>query len=154
MIHLDQGGRYYYLKEWFDAMFDAGMEPIDAIGISFYSFWHGTYMDLLDTMKKLIERYKLPVYVVETAHPWRHCENEHVSRELMDTAGLPAGKEQREAGNADNYADQRVEASKGTGKTGVYYWEPVCALEGDLEPGMRTWVCLMKTVCDFRHGKQ
>ena len=55
MIHLDQGGRYYYLKEWFDAMFDAGMEPIDAIGISFYSFWHGTYMDLLDTMKKLIE---------------------------------------------------------------------------------------------------
>ena len=126
MIHLDQGGRYYYLKEWFDAMFDAGMEPIDAIGISFYSFWHGTYMDLLDTMKKLIERYKLPVYVVETAHPWRHCENEHVSRELMDTAGLPAGKEQQKQA-MQIIMQIAAEASKGTGKTGVYYWEPVCA---------------------------
>lgn len=107
-------------------MFDAGMEPIDAIGISFYSFWHGTYMDLLDTMKKLIERYKLPVYVVETAHPWRHCENEHVSRELMDTAGLPAGKEQQKQA-MQIIMQIAAEASKGTGKTGVYYWEPVCA---------------------------
>ena len=129
MIHLDQGGRFYYLKEWFDAMFAAGMEPIDAIGISFYAFWHGTYMDLKYTMKKLIETYNLPVYVVETAHPWRQCEGEHVSREMMDTAGLPAGiREQKISLDMIMQAAAEVSANT-TGKTGVYYWEPVCAPE-------------------------
>ena len=49
MIHLDQGGRYNCIMPWFDSMFNAGMLPIDAIGLSFYSFWHGTFMDLKDT---------------------------------------------------------------------------------------------------------
>ena len=124
MIHLDQGGRYYYLKEWFDNVFKAGMEPIDAIGISYYSFWHGTFMDLRDTMAKLIERYKLPVYVVETAHPWRHCKGEHVSKELMETAGLPAGiKEQKTSLSIIMQIASQVSKEK---DTGVYYWEPLC----------------------------
>ena len=91
MIHLDQGGRYNCIMPWFDSMFNAGMLPIDAIGLSFYSFWHGTFMDLKDTMSRLIKLYNLPVYIVETAHPWRHCKGDHISKELMETAGLAAG---------------------------------------------------------------
>lgn len=124
MIHLDQGGRFYYLKEWFDSVFAAGMEPIDAIGISFYSFWHGTFMDLRDSMTQLIERYKLPVYVVETAHPWRLCETGHVSKELMDTAGLPAGIEEQK--KSLGLVFQIAETVSGDLDTGVYYWEPLC----------------------------
>ena len=124
MIHLDQGGRFYYLKEWFDSMFEAGMEPIDAIGISFYSFWHGTFMDLRDSMKSLIERYKLPVYVVETAHPWRQCENEHVSAALMKTAGLPAGIEEQRR-SLELVMQIAAQASDNL-DSGVYYWEPLC----------------------------
>ena len=124
MIHLDQGGRFYYLKEWFDSVFAAGMEPIDAIGISFYSFWHGTFMDLRDSMKQLIERYHLPVYVVETAHPWRLCDTGHVSKELMDTAGLPAGIEEQK--KSLGLVFQIAETVSGDLDTGVYYWEPLC----------------------------
>lgn len=124
MIHLDQGGRYYYLKEWFDSMFEAGMKPIDAIGISFYSFWHGTFMDLKQSMESLIKRYNLPVYVVETAHPWRHCENEHVTKALMKTAGLPAGIEEQKR-SLELIMQIAAEAS-GKMNTGVYYWEPLC----------------------------
>ena len=40
MIHLDQGGRYFYLKEWFDGSFAAGLEDFDLIGLSYYPFWH------------------------------------------------------------------------------------------------------------------
>ncbi len=129
MIHLDQGGRFYYLKEWFDAMFEAGMEPIDAIGISFYAFWHGTYMDLKYTMQKLIDTYNLPVYVVETAHPWRHCEGEHVSKEMMDTAGVPAGIQEQKMSLLMIMQTAAEVSADTTGKTGVYYWEPVCAPE-------------------------
>ena len=124
MIHLDQGGRYYYLKEWFDAVFAAGMEPIDAIGISFYSFWHGTFMDLRDSMTQLIERYHVPVYVVETAHPWRQCEKEHVSKDLMETAGLPAGIAEQK--RSLELVMQIAAEVSGNLPTGVYYWEPLC----------------------------
>lgn len=124
MIHLDQGGRFYYMKEWFDAMFAAGMEPIDAIGISFYSFWHGTFMDLRACMTQLIQRYKVPVYVVETAHPWRHCETEHVSEDLMKTAGLPGGIEQQK--KSLQLVMQIASEVSGNLPTGVYYWEPLC----------------------------
>lgn len=125
MIHLDQGGRFFYLKEWFDAVFEAGMEPIDAIGISFYSFWHGTFMDLKNSMEQLIERYHVPVFVVETAHPWRHCKNEHVSKELMKTAGLPAGQEEQK--RSLELVMQIASTVSGNLPTGVYYWEPLCA---------------------------
>lgn len=124
MIHLDQGGRFYYLKEWFDSMFAAGMDKIDAIGISFYSFWHGTFMDLRDSMRQLIERYEVPVYVVETAHPWRQCEKEHVSADLMKTAGLPAGIEEQK--KSLELVMQIAAMVSGGKKTGVYYWEPLC----------------------------
>lgn len=125
MIHLDQGGRFFCLKEWFDAVFEAGMEPIDAIGISFYSFWHGTFMDLKNSMKQLIGRYRIPVYVVETAHPWRHCKNEHVSKDLMKTAGLPAGEEEQK--RSLEIVMQIASEVSGELPTGVFYWEPLCS---------------------------
>ncbi len=124
MIHLDQGGRFFILRDWFDAMFAAGMEKIDAIGISFYSFWHGTFKDLKDSMAQLIDRYKLPVYVVETAHPWRHCEAEHINKEMMKMAGLPAGIEEQE--KSLSLVMQIASNVSGGRGTGVYYWEPLC----------------------------
>lgn len=124
MIHLDQGGRYYDLKEWFDEVFAAGMNPIDLIGISYYSFWHGTFMDLKNSMEQLIARYKVPVYVVETAHPWRQCKNEHISADLMKTAGLPAGIEEQK--KSLELVMQIAATASGDLPTGVYYWEPLC----------------------------
>lgn len=131
MIHLDQGGRYYSLRDWFDTMFEAGLNSIDAIGISYYSFWHGTYMDLRDTMKQLILRYDLPVYVVETAHPWRQCEKEHVSAALMKTAGLPAGIEEQK--RSLEIIMQIAANVSGKKSSGLYYWEPLCV------PDMMSW---------------
>ncbi|MBQ9332754.1 MAG: glycosyl hydrolase 53 family protein [Lachnospiraceae bacterium] len=129
MIHLDQGGRFYYLRDWFDAMFAAGMDRIDAIGISFYSFWHGTFADLKDSMTQLIDRYDLPVYVVETAHPWRHCEGEHVSEDMMHSAGLQAGIEEQKK-SLELVMQIAAEVSDGR-DTGVYYWEPLCITDMD-----------------------
>lgn len=123
MIHLDQGGKYYYLKEWFDAMFEAGMNDIDVIGISFYPFWHGTFTDLKHSMEGLIERYKLPVIVVETAHPWRRSEDGFVTEDQEKIAGFPAGiEEQRHVMQLLMNIVASVENGMGQG---VYYWEPL-----------------------------
>lgn len=57
MVHLDQGGRYFYLKDWFDRAFEAGLSDFDVIGLSYYPFWHGTFNDLKETTKKLIQDF-------------------------------------------------------------------------------------------------
>lgn len=143
VIHLDQGGRFYYLKEWFDSMFEAGMEAIDGIGISFYSFWHGTFMDLRDSVKQLIEDYHLPVYVMETAHPWRICPTGHVSEDMMKTAGLPAGIEEQKK-SLEIVMQIMASMPDGMGM-GVYYWEPV----GVPDRGFNSWC---ENMCMFDAG--
>ena len=90
MIHLDQGGRYFYLKEWFDCSFEAGLEDFDLIGLSYYPFWHGTFTDLKETMTKLIQDYKKPIMVVETAHAWRKSAHGFIDEQQEKIAGFPA----------------------------------------------------------------
>ena len=130
MIHLDQGGRFFSLRDWLDAMFAAGMDRIDVIGISFYSFWHGTFKDLKDSMTQLIDRYRLPVYVVETAHPWRHCPLEHINRDMMKMAGFPAGIDEQY--KALSLVMQIASEVSGEKRSGVFYWEPLCFTDKDL----------------------
>ncbi|MCR5324586.1 MAG: glycosyl hydrolase 53 family protein [Lachnospiraceae bacterium] len=130
MIHLDQGGRFFCLREWLDAMFAAGLKKIDAIGLSFYSFWHGTFKDLKESMAQLIDRYDLPVYIVETAHPWRHCELEHVNSDMMKMAGFPAGIEEQK--KALSLMMQIAAEVSGKRDTGSYYWEPLCITDHGL----------------------
>ena len=154
MIHLDQGGRFFCLREWFDAMFAAGMDKIDAIGISFYSFWHGTFKDLKDCMAQLIDRYKLPIYVVETAHPWRHCPLEHVNREMMKMAGFPAGVEEQR--KSLSLVMQIASEVSGDLRTGVYYWEPLCFTDKNISNWdenmgmMDTEGCLLPSFAAFK----
>ena len=124
LIHLDQGGRFFSLREWLDAMFAAGMKKIDAIAVSFYPFWHGTYKDLKETMTQLIDRYDLPVYVVETAHPWRHCELDYVNSDMMKLCGFPAGVEEQR--KSLQLIMQIAAEVSGKRRTGVFYWEPLC----------------------------
>lgn len=123
MIHLDQGGRFYYLKEWFDNTMAAGLSDFDVIGVSYYPFWHGTYLDLKKSLESLIERYHRPVYIAETAHPWRRTKDGFVTEEQERIAGFPAGidtqKEVMEL--VMNLAASIPNEMCG----GVYYWEPI-----------------------------
>ena len=124
MIHLDQGGRYFYLKEWFDGSFAAGLEDFDLIGLSYYPFWHGTFTDLKETMTKLIWDYKKPIMVVETAHAWRKSVHGFIDEQQEKIAGFPAtpvGQKQVLDLVANVVASMPDEMGQG-----LYYWEPIC----------------------------
>lgn len=71
MIHLDQGGRYEWLHKWFEGAFERGLMDFDIIGLSYYPFWHGTYLDLQHSMEKLDCGYGKPIILAETAYAWR-----------------------------------------------------------------------------------
>lgn len=124
MIHLDQGGRYSYLKEWFDKSFGAGLLDFDLIGLSYYPFWHGTYTDLRETMKKLIQEYHKPIMIVETAHAWRKAPNGFIDDSQEKIAGIPATPQgQHKVLDLVMNITASMPEEKGCG---VYYWEPLC----------------------------
>ena len=124
MIHLDQGGRYFYIKDWFDHAFAAGLADFDVIGLSYYPFWHGTFTDLKETTQKLIQDFKKPIILAETAHAWRKSKNGFIDEAQEKIAGFaasPAG--QRMVLDMDNTIMASLPDKMGRG---IFYWEPLC----------------------------
>lgn len=124
MIHLDQGGRYYYLKEWFSQAFAHGLEDFDIIGVSYYPFWHGSFTDLKETLERLVKEYGKPVIVAETAYAWRRSRSGFIDEVQEKIAGLPASPK----GQAKELELMMniVASLPGRMGRGVYYWEPLC----------------------------
>ena len=124
MIHLDQGGRYLYIKEWFDQAFAYGLDDFDLMGLSYYPFWHGTFTDLKNSMEHLVERYKKPIMVVEAAYAWRVTEtNPFINESQVRISGLPATPEnQRKVLELVMTINASLPNNMGLG---VYYWEPL-----------------------------
>lgn len=129
MIHLDQGGRYLFLKEWFDNAFSHGLEDFDIIGISYYPFWHGTFMDLKQTMEQLVKDYGKPIIVAETAHAWCKSEKGFIDEAQEKIAGIPATPEgQKKVLDMVMNITASLPDKKGMG---IYYWEPLCVPKGE-----------------------
>ena len=133
MIHLDQGGRYFYIKEWFDKAFEAGLEDFDLMGLSYYPFWHGTFADLKETLNKLVLDYQKPIMIVETAHAWRKSTNGFIDESQEKIAGVPATpKGQKKVLDLVMNITASLPNQMGCG---VYYWEPLCIPQ----PGEGGW---------------
>ncbi len=124
MIHLDQGGRYFYLKEWFQHAFEEGLMDFDLIGLSYYPFWHGTYTDLKETMERLVKDYGKPIMIVESAYAWRKCENGFIDEAQEKIAGFPASPEGQH--KVLDLVNGIVASLPGQMGMGVFYWEPLC----------------------------
>ncbi len=124
MIHLDQGGRYDWLHQWFEGAFHAGLADFDVIGLSYYPFWHGTYEDLKNSMSRLAADYKKPIVIAETAYAWRKSEKGFIDEEQIRIGGLPASPE-GQLRELQAVMHLLAGLPDGLGK-GIYYWEPLC----------------------------
>ncbi|MBQ8592346.1 MAG: glycosyl hydrolase 53 family protein [Lachnospiraceae bacterium] len=142
MLHLDQGGRYYYFEEWFDHAIENGVEDFDIIGLSYYPFWHGTFSDLKNTMEKLVERYHKPLIVAETAHPHRRSVGSLFGEAQEQIAGFPATPQaQRKVLELIMSITAHIKDNMGLG---IFYWEPF--VRGSDEEG--SWGTCMGMVND------
>jgi arabinogalactan endo-1,4-beta-galactosidase len=115
------------LTWWFDNV-TARNVPFDAIGLSYYSYWHGSLGDLQNAVSTLSARYDKDVIVLETSYPWTLADDP-VSpyANVIDQPGqLAAGYPATPQGQAANFAavqDAVVSAPGGRG-LGAVYWEP------------------------------
>ncbi len=100
-LHLAEGGDLDGTRWWFDQAVAHGVR-FDVIGLSYYGYWHGTLHDVQTTLDDTAARYGRPVYVAETAYPFR-LDSEDALENIIDSAselvpGYPATPPGRPAG--------------------------------------------------------
>ncbi|WP_435213641.1 glycoside hydrolase family 53 protein [Streptomyces sp. bgisy034] len=123
-LHLAKGGDLSGTRWWFDNAVANGVK-FDAVGLSYYGYWHGTLYDFQTTLDDAASRYAKPVFVAETAYPFR-LDSEDSHENIIDLATeLVAGYPATVTGQTRwmNDVASIVEAVPGGRGLGVFYWE-------------------------------
>jgi arabinogalactan endo-1,4-beta-galactosidase len=115
MIHIDKGGDKNYTEYFFDKLHSYGIR-YDVIGQSYYPWWHGSLLDLRETLNFTATEYKKDIMVVEAAYNWK--PKEYVGK----NAPFPESPEgQKEILEEVNRIVVSVPDNRGVG---VFWWEP------------------------------
>ena len=140
MLHMDQGGRYYYHEEWFDSCLAHGVTDFDIIGLSYYAFWHGGYNDVKNAMEKLADRYNKPIILAEIAHGYRLIKDGLYDEPQEKLSGFPTSAAgQRVVMELEMCITANITNNRGLG---VFYWEPFC-MPGGMDSGWATCMSLV-----------
>jgi arabinogalactan endo-1,4-beta-galactosidase len=130
MLHIDRGGDNATSRSWFDNARSHGAEW-DVIGLSYYSYWHGTLAALKANVVDLRSRYGTQVILVETAYPFTLQENDQEKNVIHSPDQLPPDFPATPSGQQKNFRAV-IDTAKTSGAAGVFYWEPTwTALRGN-----------------------
>ncbi|MFD5632533.1 glycosyl hydrolase 53 family protein [Streptomyces sp. NPDC127077] len=123
-LHLAQGGDLTGTRWWFDTALANGVK-FDAIGLSYYGYWHGSLYDFQTTLDDAAARYGKPVFVAETAYPFRLDSDDALVNQIDTTGELVSGYAATSTGQSNWLRDVMsiVEAVPNGRGLGVFYWE-------------------------------
>lgn len=116
MIHIDRGGDEARTKWFFDHLIEQGV-PFDAIGQSYYPWWHGSLLALRANLDFMAHTYHRPIYLAEVAYNWRPT---------TDMQGRPKPFPESPEGQRaflDEVNRIVLDTPNHLGK-GVFWWEP------------------------------
>ena len=119
MIHIEKGGDRAATRWFFDNLLHRGVE-FDVIGQSYYPWWHGSLLDLRDTLNFMAEAYHKEIILVEVAYNWRPAEYKNSPPPFPET---PDGQRRF----LDEVNRIVLATPHGLGR-GIFWWEPAVAL--------------------------
>ena len=125
MMHIDRGGDIPTNRWFFDNLLEQNV-PFDAIGQSYYPFWHGMPEDLADTLDFLGIEYGKDVYLAEVAYPHKHHEMyENALSGDQEGWDRLTGKYPLSPDGQKRFLEDVFEIVKASshGK-GIFYWAP------------------------------
>ncbi|GHE03297.1 glycosyl hydrolase 53 family protein [Streptomyces alanosinicus] len=123
-LHLAKGGDKAGTEWWFDKAVASGVK-FDAIGLSYYGYWHGPLSDFQTTLDDAAARYGKPVFVAETAYPFTLAQDDSLENQIDTTSELVSGYPATVAGQTKwmNDVASIVEAVPNGRGLGVFSWE-------------------------------
>ena len=126
MIHIDRGGDNALYRWFFSNVIGAGVE-FDAIGLSYYPYWHGPMPALLANLNDVSRFFNKPVAIAETAYPWTtvdaDAEPNNQNGAGLASTGPYLPTVQGQATFLRDLMDIVARVPDGRG-LGVFYWEP------------------------------
>jgi arabinogalactan endo-1,4-beta-galactosidase len=124
MLHLANGGDNGLYRWWFDNITSRGVQ-FDVIGVSYYSYWHGSLASLQYNLNDITARYDKDVVVVETAYPFTLADDDGWENIIDLESELTAGYPATPAGQAAMVRDVMsiVRAVPNGRGLGVMYWD-------------------------------
>ncbi|MFH1523431.1 MAG: glycosyl hydrolase 53 family protein [Chloroflexota bacterium] len=122
MLHVANAGDKVGTLQWFENVKLHGVQW-DVIGLSYYSYWHGTTSAMTNTVKEIRSRYGKPVVIVETAYLFTLLENDDEKNVINSINQLPPDYPASPSGQARNLKAV-LDAARLGGSIGVFYWEP------------------------------
>ncbi|MCD8006408.1 MAG: glycosyl hydrolase 53 family protein [Oscillospiraceae bacterium] len=123
VVHLAEGATYSTISGKLDTLIEAGVE-FDVIGLSYYSYWHGSMADFQDCVEKLAEKYDQKICVMEYSYGYGDDSNEYTGNIFSSALEEAGGYKATVQGQASYIHDvNEVIASVDTG-IGSFYWEP------------------------------
>jgi arabinogalactan endo-1,4-beta-galactosidase len=122
VLHLDRGGDAGAARTFFQALQDQGL-AFDVLGLSYYPWWHGELDRVRSTVAELKGHFAQEVMVLETSYPWTGQPATDAGNTVWQPSGLlPAYPPTPEGQRA--YLRALVEAVRGAGGAGVFWWSP------------------------------
>jgi len=124
ILHVANGGNNSLFRWWFDSAATYGAN-YDVIGVSYYSYWHGTLAAFQTNINDIAARYSKPVLITETAYPFTTASDDSFTN--MVTSATPvSGYPASSAGQSAMFRDVMsiVQAVPNGRGMGVIYWEP------------------------------
>lgn len=125
VLHLDRGCDNAGSRRWLDQAI-AREVRFDAIGLSYYPWWHGSTAALAANLGDLAARYGKPLLVVETAYPWTTAWFDDTHNPVGAGAALVPELPASPAGQGDFLARVMaiVAGVPGGLGAGLFWWEP------------------------------
>ena len=130
LLHLEHSGSYD-MQDWFFSNIVKNNVEFDVIGESYYPYWHGPFSMFESCIKKLKEKYKKEIWVVELGYQFEETINPNYD-EVTDAVegdfiiGNVNGRipyPQTKKGQAD-YIAKIIDICKKVGVEMLFYWEP------------------------------
>lgn len=125
VLHLANGGNNKLYRDVFDELTERGVD-FDIIGLSYYSYWHGTLEQLKANMNDISARYNKDVMVVETAyaHTFENGDSHgNIFGPNEENVGGYKATLQGQASSVRDVMEAVAEVPNYRG-LGIFYWEP------------------------------
>ena len=125
VVHLANGGDNKLYRTVFDALTERHVD-YDVIGLSYYSYWHGSLDDLKSNMNDISQRYQKDVVIAETAYAATLNDKDGFTNlfgENEQNLGGYKATVQGQATAVRDVMDAVAQVPDGRG-LGIFYWEP------------------------------
>ncbi len=131
VIHLERSWDNAYFRWYFDELTNHGVD-FDAIGFSYYPYWHYGFDGIIYNMTDMHNRYNKDIYLTETSYAYttEHFDPDPKAKRLaVNSEFIPESKWHVDypltrEGQRQYYHDLLIRLEDVPGFKGIYVWEP------------------------------